>query len=127
MNIEDLLVENKDPLEEVVEILELQFEKKLREHLREEGRECILDRIPKIGYVQLNLRSLYTIVRSFGGYQNCSKKAGCWKRVYDKLCERHGHSRKLTDASSRLRMNYVMFLQSFEEKELKTSFHSIEK
>ncbi|XP_065339336.1 AT-rich interactive domain-containing protein 5B-like isoform X1 [Cloeon dipterum] len=75
-----------------------------------------IDKVPSLGFKQLDLYAFYMKVRELGGYKNVTSKR-MWKRVYDEL----GGSQSNTSAATCTRKHYERLLLEYENKLIKDS------
>lgn len=70
-----------------------------------------MEKIPQMGYQNLDLFLLFNLVQESGGYGKVTKKMGTWSKIWRRLPNYDG---SITDASSRLKRHYERFLLDFE-------------
>ncbi|XP_059477269.1 AT-rich interactive domain-containing protein 5B-like [Neocloeon triangulifer] len=75
-----------------------------------------IDKVPSLGFKQLDLYAFYMKVRELGGYKNVTTKR-MWKRVYDEL----GGSQTNTSAATCTRKHYERLLLVYENRLIEES------
>ncbi|KAF4513911.1 UNVERIFIED_CONTAM: hypothetical protein B566_EDAN017652 [Ephemera danica] len=76
-----------------------------------EKQKSPIDRIPSLGFKQIDLFAFYKKVRGLGGYQQVTTRK-LWKRVYDEM----GGSQSNTSAATCTRKHYERLLLSYERR-----------
>ncbi|XP_072227903.1 AT-rich interactive domain-containing protein 5A-like [Leuresthes tenuis] len=95
---------NKDPLEEMTEE---QFLKNL--YLFMKKRDTPIERIPNLGFKQIDLFVMFKTVNDFGGYHQVTSHQ-LWKQVYNTL----GGNPRSTSAATCTRRHYEKLLLPYE-------------
>ncbi|KAG7238649.1 hypothetical protein INR49_030723 [Caranx melampygus] len=97
----------QDEDEQVEEMMEDQFLKGLYLFMRK--RDTPIERIPHLGFKQIDLFLMYKIVGEFGGYYKVTSQQ-LWKQVYNRL----GGNPRSTSAATCTRRHYEKLLLPYE-------------
>ncbi|GAB6025476.1 AT-rich interactive domain-containing protein 5B [Chamberlinius hualienensis] len=92
------------------ELVEQEFLERLFKFMRR--RNTPIERIPHLGFKQINLYIFYTYVQKLGGYHTITAKK-LWKQIYDEL----GGDPGSTSAATNTRRHYERLLLLFERHE----------
>jgi len=72
-----------------------------------------LNKIPIMGYKELDLYQLFQEVIAYGGFNEVVKNVGTWSKIWKRL---GNFDPSITDSSFRLKKNYERYLLEFEYK-----------
>jgi len=109
-------IESQRPNEDIVSLsLEDQERKifmgEINKFMAEIGKP--LNKIPIMGYKELDLYQLYKEVVASGGFLEVVKNVGTWSKIWKKL---GNFDPSITDSSFRLKKNYERYLLEYEYK-----------
>ncbi|KAM8828035.1 AT-rich interaction domain 6 [Spinachia spinachia] len=105
--MEQMSIQQEKPKKPVQEMMEEEFVKELYVFMRK--RETPIERIPNLGFKQIDLFLMFKVVSELGGYYQVTTQQQ-WKQVYNTL----GGNPRSTSAATCTRRHYEKLLLPFE-------------
>jgi len=112
----DMETEKQGPVAEDMVASSSQEEKERKVFMQDLNRfmgDCgkPLNKIPIMGYKELDLFQLFREVMTYGGFNEVVKNVGTWSKIWKKL---GNFDPSITDSSFRLKKNYERYLLEYE-------------